>query len=72
MILITHDSGRCGGDPAIPLRLCMQAKIVETRHVWRKSYDHTAHPYTIGLFALHPHPVEKDTRRLQPIDGPDA
>ena len=42
-------------------------KIVETGSL-EEIFDHTAHPYTIGLFHSIPS-LEKDTRRLQPIAG---
>ena len=42
-------------------------KIVETGSL-EDIFDHTAHPYTIGLFHSIPS-LKKDTRRLQPIAG---
>ena len=66
MILITHDLGIVA-ESCDTVAIMYAGKIVETGSL-EDIFDHTAHPYTIGLFHSIPS-LEKDTRRLQPIAG---
>lgn len=66
MILITHDLGIVA-ESCDTVAIMYAGKIVETGSL-EEIFDHTAHPYTIGLFHSIPS-LEKDTRRLQPIAG---
>lgn len=66
MILITHDLGIVA-ESCDTVAIMYAGKIVETGSL-EEIFDHTAHPYTIGLFRSIPS-LEKDTRRLHPIAG---
>ena len=66
MILITHDLGIVA-ESCDTVAIMYAGKIVETGSL-EDIFDHTAHPYTIGLFNSIPS-LEKDTHRLQPIAG---
>ncbi len=66
MILITHDLGIVA-ESCDTVAIMYAGKIVETGSL-EDIFDHTAHPYTIGLFGSIPS-LEKDTHRLQPIAG---
>ena len=66
MILITHDLGIVA-ESCDTVAIMYAGKIVETGSL-EDIFDHTAHPYTIGLFHSIPS-LEKDTHRLQPIAG---
>ena len=66
MILITHDLGIVA-ESCDTVAIMYAGKIVETGSL-EEIFDHTAHPYTIGLFHSIPS-LEKDTRRLHPIAG---
>ena len=66
MILITHDLGIVA-ESCDTVAIMYAGKIVETGSL-EDIFDHTAHPYTIGLFHSIPS-LKKDTRRLQPIAG---
>lgn len=66
MILITHDLGIVA-ESCDTVAIMYAGKIVETGSL-EDIFDHTAHPYTIGLFHSIPS-LEKDTRRLHPIAG---
>ena len=66
MILITHDLG-------IVAESCDQVAIMYAGEIVEYGslegiFDHTAHPYTKGLFNSIPS-LDKDTERLQPIQG---
>ena len=66
MILITHDLG-------IVAESCDQVAIMYAGEIVEQGslediFDHTAHPYTKGLFNSIPS-LDKDTERLQPIQG---
>ena len=66
MILITHDLG-------IVAESCDQVAIMYAGESVEYGslediFDHTAHPYTKGLFNSIPS-LDKDTERLQPIQG---
>ena len=66
VIYITHDLGVVA-KVADYVNVMYAGKIVETGSL-EDIFDHTAHPYTIGLFHSIPS-LEKDTHRLQPIAG---
>ena len=66
MILITHDLGIVA-ESCDTVAIMYAGKIVETGSL-EEIFDHTAHPYTIGLFHSIPS-LDKDTRRLHPIAG---
>ena len=66
MVLITHDLG-------IVAQSCDQVAIMYAGEIVEYGslediFDHTAHPYTIGLFGSIPR-LDLDTDRLQPIQG---
>lgn len=66
MIMITHDLG-------IVAEICDRVAVMYAGQVVESGtleevYDHTAHPYTVGLFGSIPD-LEHDTERLQPIEG---
>lgn len=66
MLLITHDLGVIG-------EVCDNVAVIYAGQVVEYGskvdiYDHTAHPYTIGLFASLPD-LEKTVDRLTPIEG---
>ncbi len=66
MILITHDLG-------IVSEMCDHVAIIYAGRVveqgtWRDIYANASHPYTIGLFKSIP-TLDKDVKRLQPIEG---
>ncbi len=66
MILITHDLGIVA-ESCDAVAIMYAGKIVEQGSL-EDIFDHTAHPYTVGLFHSIPS-LEKDTRRLEPIAG---
>ena len=66
MILITHDLGIVA-ESCDTVAIMYAGKIVETGSL-EEIFDHTTHPYTIGLFHSIPS-LDKDTRRLHPIAG---
>ena len=66
MILITHDLGIVA-ESCDTVAIMYAGKIVETGSL-EEIFDHTAHPYTIGLFRSIPS-LDKDTRLLHPIAG---
>ena len=66
MILITHDLGVVAGT-------CDNVAVVYAGEIIEYGdkealYDHTAHPYTVGLFNSLPD-INSDAKRLSPIDG---
>lgn len=66
MLLITHDLG-------VVAEMCEQVAIIYAGQVVEMGkaeeiYDHTGHPYTIGLFGSLPG-VAGDAKRLTPIAG---
>lgn len=66
MILVTHDLGVVAGT-------CDNVAVVYAGEIIEYGdkealYDHTAHPYTIGLFNSLPD-INSDAKRLNPIDG---
>jgi len=66
MILITHDLG-------VVAEICDKVAIIYAGEILEygtldEIYNHTAHPYTQGLFDSVPD-LDKDVRRLKPIDG---
>ena len=66
MILITHDLGIVA-ESCHAVAIMYAGKIVEYGSL-EDIFDHTAHPYTKGLFNSIPS-LDKDTDRLQPIRG---
>ena len=66
MILITHDLGIVA-ESCDDVAIMYAGKIVEYGSL-EDIFDHTAHPYTKGLFNSIPS-LDKDTERLQPIRG---
>jgi peptide/nickel transport system ATP-binding protein len=66
MILITHDLGIVA-ESCDTVAIMYAGQIVEFGNL-EDIFDHTAHPYTQGLFNSIPS-LDKDTRRLQPIRG---
>ncbi|MBR1781627.1 MAG: ABC transporter ATP-binding protein [Oscillospiraceae bacterium] len=66
MILITHDLGVVA-DTCDKVAIMYAGEIVESGSLV-DVYNHTAHPYTVGLFGSLPS-LDKDVDRLQPIDG---
>ena len=66
MILITHDLG-------IVAHTCEKVAIIYAGQIMEYGtkydvYEHTSHPYTVGLFGSIPK-MEDDSRRLSPIPG---
>ena len=66
MILITHDLG-------IVAHTCEKVAIIYAGQIMEYGtkydvYEHTAHPYTMGLFGSIPK-IDDDSRRLNPIPG---
>ena len=66
MIMITHDLG-------IVAEICDTVAIVYAGHIVEYGtlediFNHTAHPYTVGLFGSLPNMDDK-TQRLKPIPG---
>ena len=66
MIMITHDLG-------IVAEICDTVAIVYAGHIVEYGtlediFNHTAHPYTVGLFGSHPN-MDDRTQRLKPIPG---
>ena len=66
MIMITHDLG-------IVAEICDTVAIVYAGHIVEYGtlediFNHTAHPYTIGLFGSLPN-MDDRTQRLKPIPG---
>ena len=66
MILITHDLG-------VVAEICDKVAIIYAGEILEygtldEIYNHTAHPYTQGLFDSVPD-LDEDVRRLKPIDG---
>ncbi len=66
MILITHDLGIVA-ESCDSVAIMYAGQIVEYGNL-EDIFDHTAHPYTQGLFNSIPS-LEKDTERLKPIRG---
>ena len=66
MILITHDLGIVA-ESCDAVAIMYAGRIVEYGSL-EDIFDHTAHPYTIGLFGSIPR-LDLDTERLQPIQG---
>ena len=66
MIMITHDLG-------IVAEICDTVAIVYAGHIVEYGtlediFNHTAHPYTVGLFGSLPN-MDDRTQRLKPIPG---
>jgi peptide/nickel transport system ATP-binding protein len=66
MILITHDLGIVA-ESCDTVAIMYAGQVVEYGNL-EDIFDHTAHPYTQGLFNSIPS-LDKDTERLQPIRG---
>ena len=66
MILITHDLGIVA-ESCDSVAIMYAGQIVEYGSL-EDIFDHTTHPYTIGLFGSIPS-LEKKVHRLQPISG---
>ena len=66
MVLITHDLGIVA-ESCDQVAIMYAGEIVEYGSL-EDIFDHTAHPYTIGLFGSIPR-LDMDTDRLQPIQG---
>ena len=66
MILITHDLGIVA-ESCDTVAIMYAGEIVEYGSL-EDIFDHTAHPYTKGLFQSIPS-LDKDVERLQPIPG---
>ena len=66
MVLITHDLGIVA-ESCDAVAIMYAGEIVEYGSL-EDIFDHTAHPYTIGLFGSIPR-LDLDTERLQPIQG---
>ena len=66
MILITHDLGIVA-ESCDTVAIMYAGEIVESGSL-EDIFDHTAHPYTKGLFSSIPS-LDKDTERLRPIQG---
>ena len=66
MILITHDLGIVA-ESCDAVAIMYAGEIVEYGSL-EDIFDHTAHPYTIGLFGSIPR-LDLDTERLSPIQG---
>ncbi|MGM9614044.1 MAG: ABC transporter ATP-binding protein [Oscillospiraceae bacterium] len=66
MILITHDLGIVA-ESCDTVAIMYAGEIVEYGSL-EDIFDHTAHPYTQGLFGSIPR-LDLDTERLQPIQG---
>ena len=66
MILITHDLGIVA-ESCDQVAIMYAGEIVEYGSL-EDIFDHTTHPYTKGLFNSIPS-LDKDTERLQPIQG---
>ena len=66
MLLITHDLGIVA-ESCDAVAIMYAGEIVEYGSL-EDIYDHTAHPYTIGLFGSIPR-LDLDTDRLRPIQG---
>ena len=66
MVLITHDLGIVA-ESCDTVAIMYAGEIVEYGSL-EDIFDHTAHPYTQGLFGSIPR-LDLDTERLQPIQG---
>ena len=66
MVLITHDLGIVA-ESCDEVAIMYAGEIVEHGSL-EDVFDHTAHPYTIGLFGSIPR-LDLDTERLKPIQG---
>ena len=66
MLLITHDLGVVA-ETCDKVAIMYAGEIVEYGNL-EDIFDHTAHPYTKGLFGSLPS-LDKDTHRLNPIAG---
>ena len=66
MVLITHDLGIVA-ESCDTVAIIYAGEIVEYGSL-EDIFDHTAHPYTQGLFGSIPR-LDLDTERLQPIQG---
>ena len=66
MILITHDLGIVA-ESCDYVAIMYAGQVVEYGNL-EDLFDHTAHPYTKGLFNSIPS-LDRETRRLEPIDG---
>ncbi len=66
MVLITHDLGIVA-ESCDAVAIMYAGEIVEYGSL-EDIFDHTAHPYTKGLFGSIPR-LDLDTERLQPIQG---
>ena len=66
MLLITHDLGVVA-ETCDKVAVMYAGEIVEYGTI-QDIFDHTAHPYTLGLFRSIP-PLEEEVDMLQPIEG---
>ena len=66
MIMITHDLGVVA-EVCDRVAVIYAGRIVESGSL-EDIYDHTSHPYTIGLFGSLPD-LDHETERLQPVEG---
>ena len=66
MLLITHDLGVVAGT-CDKVAVMYAGEIVEYGTL-EDIFDHTAHPYTVGLLGSIPS-LDEDVRRLKPIPG---
>ena len=66
MVLITHDLGIVA-ESCDAVAIMYAGEIVEYGSL-EDIFDHTAHPYTIGLFGSIPR-LDLDTDRLRPVQG---
>lgn len=66
MIMITHDLGIIA-EVSDNVAVVYAGEIIEYGTL-EQIYDHTAHPYTVGLFGSIPH-LHEDVDRLTPIEG---
>jgi len=66
MIMITHDLGIIA-EVSDNVAIVYAGEIIEYGTL-EQIYDHTAHPYTKGLFGSIPH-LHEDVDRLTPIEG---
>lgn len=67
MIMITHDLGIVA-ETCDKVAVIYAGEIVEIGRV-EDIFDHTMHPYTIGLFGSLPNVAEGGRKRLSPIPG---
>ena len=67
MIMITHDLGIVA-ETCDKVAVIYAGEVVEIGKV-EDIFDHTMHPYTIGLFGSLPNVAETGRKRLSPIPG---